>query len=262
MIRKIAYVVLYLLIPAGILAILSFTGERNRYSPCRELQIRVEGHHGNHFLRPEQVRMLINEKMDTLEGRILDPATMQALHRLVHDIPYVERASIYRTISGELRINISQRDPLIRVINNQNQSYYIDRQGTIFPLAEEHTARVMLATGSIDQGFTPGYHVLSDEADANSEREGVVADLFKMAHFIDNDTFWKAFIDHIYVTPSGKFELTPKNGVHIIEFGHANDMEEKFRKLKIFYLNGLPQVGWSLYRRVNIEFKNQIVCSK
>ncbi len=261
MIKKALYAILYTMIPIGLLVVLGFAEGRNRHTVCRELQVSVHAYNENYFIRPEQIRSLIYARIDSLEGRVIEPALLEDLYTLVRSVPFVEKANVYRTISGEVHVEISQRNPLVRVINTQNQSYYIDGNGVIFPLAEEHTARVMIATGALAQELVPGKNVLQLHDTITSDLQKM-ADLFRLASIIDKDVFWKAFIDHIYVTPSGKFELTPKNGAHIIELGYLNDIDVKLRNLRIFYLNSLTQVGWNYYRRINMEFKNQIVCSK
>jgi cell division protein FtsQ len=50
--------------------------------------------------------------------------------------------------------------------------------------------------------------------------------------------------------------------VHTVEFGKARDMAEKFEKLRLFYINSLPAKGWHHYNRINLEYHNQVICSK
>ncbi|MBL0100570.1 MAG: hypothetical protein IPP49_11445 [Saprospiraceae bacterium] len=35
-------------------------------------------------------------------------------------------------------------------------------------------------------------------------------------------------------------------------------MEAKFNKLKIFYRDGLPKLGWSRYKTLNLKYANQV----
>jgi len=60
----------------------------------------------------------------------------------------------------------------------------------------------------------------------------------------------------------GDFTLTPIVSRHIIEFGKAENIEAKFNKLKLFYKEGLGHHKWSKYRKINLRYKNQIVCTK
>lgn len=258
MMKKIIHIVLLILLPAGLFFILGFATNSNQQKPCERLTINVAGHNGNHFLYPADVRQIIIERLDTVEGKMMDPDLLNEIDQIVKGIPHVDKASTYRTINNELKIDINLRDPLLRVINSQNQSYYIDRNGDLFPLSDNYTARVLIATGRIQTGYSAGRNI----AETGGDTEESMRRLYELASYIEQDDFWRAFIDHIYVRPDGKFELTPKNGAHIIEFGHADLIETKFSNLRKFYLNTLPQIGWHHYNKVNIEFNDQIICSK
>jgi cell division protein FtsQ len=45
-------------------------------------------------------------------------------------------------------------------------------------------------------------------------------------------------------------------------FGDADDMDEKFHKLEIFYNQGLTYKGWQEYDVVDIRYKGQVVGRK
>ena len=67
----------------------------------------------------------------------------------------------------------------------------------------------------------------------------------------------------INVTNEKELELYLAVGNHKIIFGDANDIEEKFKKLKIFYTEGLNKTdGWNKYSVINVKYKNQVVCTK
>ena len=89
-----------------------------------------------------------------------------------------------------------------------------------------------------------------------------LASLFRVAIYISNDPFFKAQIEQIYVDPDGEIELIPAVGSHVILFGRADDLDDKFSKLYAFYKYGLNKIGWNKYDIINIKYKNQVVCSK
>jgi cell division protein FtsQ len=64
------------------------------------------------------------------------------------------------------------------------------------------------------------------------------------------------------VNGKGEFELIPRVGAHIIEFGKAEDIEEKFEKLWILYNEGFYNTGWNQYDKISLKYKNQAVCTK
>ncbi len=260
MIKKIIYVLLSLALFAGLVLLLGFTRGNNMQNPVLQMDIKVQSRSGNHFIGPGHIRDLVIEHFDTLEGRHLDPALLRELHGIIVNIDHIDHAKVYRTINGQLKLDITLRDPMIRIINRDNQSFYLDTHGNMFPLASGYTARVLLATGSIPAAYSPGQHILS-ATDGEPEKQ-VLQGLFKLATYIYEDSFWNAFIDHIMVLPNGKFELIPKNGVHTIQFGDATYMESKFDRLRAFYIHGLSTLGWYQYSRINVEFNQQIICSK
>ena len=54
--------------------------------------------------------------------------------------------------------------------------------------------------------------------------------------------------------------MVPRKLDKYIEFGKAEQIEEKFSKLAIFYQKILPFKGWNTYNRVNLKYFNQIDC--
>jgi cell division protein FtsQ len=86
--------------------------------------------------------------------------------------------------------------------------------------------------------------------------------LYKIASYVDKHEFWKAQIEQIFVTRDNEFILIPKVGNHIILFGSAEEVDEKFEKLFVFYKEGLNRVGWNKYSSINIKYKGQVICKK
>jgi cell division protein FtsQ len=83
-----------------------------------------------------------------------------------------------------------------------------------------------------------------------------------MSKIINNDSFLKSQIVQIHINNNGYFEFIPRIGNQRILFGLAENMENKFKKIKLFYTNG-PQVKeLNNYDTLNVIYKNQIICSK
>lgn len=263
MIIKIINIVSGIILVIGTMVLLSFNISHNAKIPVQKLEIQVSHQCGNHFVEAQEIRSLVKQYIKTEEGSQLTKGKLKDIEKLISGMPHVERAHVYRTINGAIHINTSQRMPLLRVLNSSNEGYYIDINGRMMPLSSKYTARVIVATGNINSQYSPYLNLL--ESTPGKEIPGsekTLRELFKLASYINQHTFWNAFIDQIYVTQGGEFELVPKNGSHIIEFGKTDMMEEKFIKLMTFYQNGLTRVGWHHYNRVNVKFTNQIICSK
>ena len=74
--------------------------------------------------------------------------------------------------------------------------------------------------------------------------------------------FLKAQITALEFDDKDEIIMYPRVGDHKIILGKAQNIEEKFEKLKIFYRHGLEKVGWDRYSHINLKFENQVVCTK
>ena len=156
--------------------------------------------------------------------------------------PLVGKVQCYKTGGDMLRINISSKVPLVRVMNNRGQDFYVDSRGEIL---SQHSLAVQLpvATGYIDRRYA------SDE-------------LLKVVRAIDRSEFWKAQVEQINVTKDRQIELVPRVGDHLLILGTADDVENKLDRLMNFYEKGLDNVGWNKYRSISVAYEGQVVCKK
>lgn len=87
-------------------------------------------------------------------------------------------------------------------------------------------------------------------------------DLFELTKIIRQNNFLQALISQIYVNSKGEFDLIPQLGKQIIHLGSIENIEKKLNKLEIFYKKAMMKAGWEKYATINLEYKDQIVCTK
>ena len=87
-------------------------------------------------------------------------------------------------------------------------------------------------------------------------------ELFELADFIRKDEFWSSQIQQIKVEANGELTLIPTVGDHHILLGNTDKMDQKFKKLLLFYRKGLNRTGWDQYSRINLKYKDQVICTK
>ena len=169
----------------------------------------------------------------------IDPEKIEAT-LMLH--PLVGKVQCYKTGGDLLRINLSSKVPLVRVINNRGNDFYVDSKGEIL---SQHSLAVQLpvATGYIDRQFA-----------AN--------ELLQVVRALDRSEFWKAQVEQINVTKDRQIELVPRVGDHLLILGTADNVESKLERLMNFYENGLDNVGWNKYRSISVAYEGQVVCKK
>jgi len=175
-------------------------------------------------------------------GIPLDEIDLEKIEATLLLHPLVGKVQCYKTGGDMLRINISSKVPLVRVLNNRGQDFYVDSRGEIL---SQHSLAVQLpvATGYIDRRF------------ASKE-------LLDVVRAIDRSEFWKAQVEQINVTREGEIQLVPRVGDHLLILGTADNVESKLSRLMNFYEKGLDNIGWNKYRSVSVAYENQVVCKK
>jgi cell division protein FtsQ len=163
--------------------------------------------------------------------------------------PLIKRADVYIDIHQNLHIDIVQRVPFLRILTHGGKSFLMDQEGFAFPVSKNYSPRLLVVTG-----FLPGYQEGLSLAEHNQYKE-----VIEISQIIHEDEFWKSTIEQIHIDEFGEFVLVPKIGARKIEFGGQSNAREKLEKLKIFYREVLPELGWDTYHSLNIKFNKQVI---
>ena len=194
------------------------------------------------FITVEEADRLLRASGLYPVGRTLDQVNGLAIERALRRNSYIDSVSCYKSPNGVVNVLIEQRLPLLRVLADNGDDYYMDQKGNLMT-PQGYVADLIVATGHIDRKY------------ARSE-------LLKLGRFLHADPFWNAQVEQIHVLPNHHLRLVPRVGGHTIEFGTADSISQKFRNLYTFYEKVLPQVGWNKYTEISVEHVTQIVGKK
>lgn len=253
--RKVFNILIWLIIISGIIFALYFMGIRQSKIKCDEFSIIIDYNNSEPLISKEEIKIQINKIIDTIEGKQISNIPILEIETVLNKNPIIQKADIYSTLDGKLKVKILQKHPIIRISNSKNQNIYIDINGSVMPAGKGSPARVIIANGYI-------HAPVATVKDTNLNNYKILKDLFKIAKFIHKNELLNAQIEQIYVTESDEFELIPKLGNHIIKFGNLNKMERKFKKLIAFYKNGINNDELTKYKVLDLKYANQVICSK
>ncbi len=263
--KKIVSVVLWIIGLSMLLFSLAFASARQKNVEIQNLSISVANTEVNEFIDEDGLKNYLKDRQDTILNTEIKNLDITNVEKVLNGHPDIESADVSVDINGDVNINVLQRTPIVRIFNLDGESYYIDTQSKLMPLNETQTARVLIATGFIFEPYsrrviTPVNVIAKNEI---YSKFSVLDDIYAMADFIKKDSVLNKLVHQIKVLPDKEFELYLAIGNHKILFGQAVDIEEKFRKLKLFYTDGLNKTdGWNTYSIINIKYKNQVVCTK
>lgn len=262
--KKIVYLLLWCSLAVSFFITLGFVDKKEAELVCRDLDVHVNYDDDNFFVDEADIRQIIRNKGDSIIHQPLSTIDIPALEKAINTHAAIENAEVYVTINGELKVEVEQRKPLLRIINARGESYYMDTRGKLMPLSDKYTARVLIANGNIEDGYAARYKYEISEYETRKElKKSLLDDLYTIAQCINADAFWTAQIQQLFVNENREFELIPRVGDHKIILGDASEAEVKLQKLMTFYREGLNATGsWNKYAVINLKYKNQVVCTK
>lgn len=229
--------------------VIVFAEARRAGRPCRGIVITIVGQEKQQFVEERDLRKcLIANTATPILGTPLQLLKTRSIENIVKTNNFVREGVAYKSWKGDLKIVILPRRPIARIIYPCQQSQYIDEDGTLLPLSKQYTARVLLVETA--------QRVVEESLSAHAYGTALLA----LLNHIDRDPFWRAQITYMRIDEKGKIVMHTQISKQRIEFGPPEAIEKKLAKLALFYKQIIPSKGWNTYKRVNIEFDNQIVC--
>ena len=240
---------------AGIFSLLWMAVNRKMNIGVKSLHVEIQSIGDDQRMISEsevikQVEQFLGHKADSVKLKNID---VRALETFLNKDRRIEKADVYFNSNEELSVKIVQKKPVMRVIDKHNVSYYLDKEGSQIPAGINGAIRVQIVTGALG-AYNP--HFLEEKQSSK------LKEVFEIVSFVQKDDFLNALIEQVHVEEgTGEIIMVPKIGRERLVFGDSERMEDKFDKLKIFYREGLPRLGWSKYKTLNLKYTDQIACT-
>lgn len=185
----------------------------------------------------------------------------EKIELFLREMSEIKNVEIYVNAGRTYEINIELKQAIARIFNLDGSSCYLDQDGKLMPLSTNYSAHVVTVNGFINE--TDITKSVTDVINNDSLKTiEILDDLYEISNYVCSDKFLNSQITHIYVNANKEFELIPRVGNQRILFGKAENIAGKFKKLDVFYKEGISHAGWEKYDTINIMYKNQVVCSK
>lgn len=243
--------ILWTAIVVFIFSILYLSIQKKGNTAVNKVNIVIKSYTGNKaMITKKEVKKIFRDHLGYgVDRSSLKELNTRKLESVLTADDRVKRAEIYVDKHKVLHVFIAQKDPLVRIMDNDDVSYYIDEMGE--PIAKKigSAVRVPIATGYIE----PYKKGLMKSTSKSNLRQ-----IYEVASYIHKDEFLLALIEQIDISKDGNITVVPKIGQQKLVMGNADELEEKFDRLKILYRNGLPQIGWNKHSVYRLDLKDQI----
>ncbi len=239
-----------------LLAVTSWNTPEDNHLLCSVVDINISDPNNTGFITRKEIINILQRKAIYPLGLSMDRINPRQIEDYLRTSPFVNTAQCYKTKNGHVNINVTQRMPVIRIMTDRGDDYFLDDQGGIMPNSQ-YTSDLIIATGAINKVFAQRY-------------------ITPLAKAIMASEFWRNQIVQINVLPKGGVEIVPRVGQQVIFLGYLPNCQnttvrnrritefanKKLKRVEKFYRYGLSQAGWNKYDYINMEFDNQIICRK
>jgi len=236
-----------------LLVLLVFIGFIEKKSAERKLsgiEVHVKAVSDVYFVDEKDILNALKGEFPLLQtGIAFSEINLHDIEKKVESHPFVKNAEVFGDQKGNLKVEIEQHVPLARISRPKAADGYISKEGLILPTSTHYTSRVLILYGNYAEKILEMKNL-----------EKGYPELMELIRYINGDPFWSAQITELEIPGKGDIRMYQQVGKQVIEFGEAVDIEEKFKKINLFYEEILPKKGWNTYSRVNIKYKGQIVC--
>ncbi len=250
--------IVYFLVSSILIIVFAFSNKEYNNKTINNIDISILYYNKDTLITAQEIKNTVENIITNRKIFQVDPGLIELR---CMNIPWVKSAEVFITLDGNILINVVQRNPLLRIWKNNEQSIYLDYSG-FFPLKEDRSTRVINVSGYIPAKEFILQPPAKDSVKNTDLHQNMFYELLNLANYIYKDDFLNAITEQFYIQPDKEICIEPKIFNHTVLFGKIENIEEKFVKLKTLYSYLFEKNEINKYKLINLSYKDQAVCTK
>jgi cell division protein FtsQ len=242
----------------ALFVLVSFAKNEQDKKIVNAVNVNINATEGDPFMDKKDILNLVYTRLDTLIGKPIGNLQLNEVENLISRETSVKSAEVYVKHNGDVHLNVKLKKVIARFKPDSTSGFYIDETGKVMPWVSKYSPRVLTVSGYLN--MYNRYLVDSAVYLDLSTHQKLVNDVYDFAKYVNKDPFWKSLIGQVYINNEGDAILIPLLGNQEFLFGELTNYEEKLNKIKRYYKDIAPKMGWNKYKKVNVKFNKQIVC--
>lgn len=213
---------------------------------CDDIVFNIEQNPRANFIDKSTIEAMLKSSKLYPKGKLMTDIDTRQIENTLKGNNFIKNVECYKSTSSKLCIDIIQRTPVIYILPDNANGYFVDEEGKIIANTS-YSSNILIATGNIDPNYA-------------------TSKLAQFGKFIQDNSFWDNQLEQVCVSldrdSKRVVQLIPRVGEHVIYMGCIDNYEKKLNRLKTFYTKAMGTVGWNKYKKINLEYNNQIICTK
>ncbi len=211
---------------------------------CTGTTVDIDDSTDYRFVNKMDIIKFMNSANINPNGLSYKNINLHNLEKKIAEIPFVKEAQCYKSPGGLLCVDIHQRKPILR-IKTPTQDLYLDSEGSLMNTSTSFSAYVPVLLSEKTLG-----------------KKYLKTEIYEFANYVYNDRFLNSLVEQIYIDAGGNVEMVPRVGSQIIVLGSTEGYQKKMARLKKLYEKGFSKVGWNKYKKIDLTYDNQAVCTR
>lgn len=217
------------------------------------------------FVTPEGI-------VDYLDKSGLNPVGQRPTRQMTSEIDsaverynFVESSKTYFDYGGTVTVELTQRQPIMRVFADSGKEFYLTDNRYVLPVGGS-APHLLVVTGSIDRPFGNNFFGNLDQYAAENEKKSdknylFICKLIKFVDWLQTDRYWRNRIAQIVILPKAndgqesEILIAPNDGDYTILLGTIDGYREKLSRFRAYAEAGLTADG----QQVVVKYRGQVV---
>lgn len=204
---------------------------------CSAIEWNIKDSTERQYVTPEELSVLIGHTNLNPEGKESETVMAHAIETCVQSHPMVRKAECYITTKGKVKVELTQRVPLLGVKTEQG-AYYIDSDRLKMPISKRVTTPLIWAVGKVEE----------------KTAQTTLADIVT---WLGKHSYWENRFEKIEVKEKQNLVLVDTTGVKVY-IGDGQEFDKKIYKLRVFE-EQMKKVGGKEYKEIDLRYKDQVV---
>lgn len=207
---------------------------------CKSITYILDDGQEREYVFRNELEAILNAEDIHPVGRPTNHLSLQRIENAIRRHPMVRTAECYITPWHEVRVNITQRVPLLRV-ETAAETYFIDTDRRVMQARPVVKDKVLRVTGAV------GPQLASTQ-------------LADFTEWLQHNKYWRERISYVHMrTPRMAVLVLRDASQPRIVMGSIQGYERKLNKLRTFFEHGQEALKEKHYEELDIRFRGQVI---
>ncbi|MBQ8761100.1 MAG: hypothetical protein IJZ06_06745 [Bacteroidales bacterium] len=255
--KKKLNILLLILTLASMLGLCGYLMYEHFHSRLNDVNLTILRNNEDGFLDYQETYNDIMNICDTASNNQIVMIPVDSVVKSLNSIPWITDVEAQINLKSFLEVKLVECEPIMRVYNKKGKSVYLDEEGNVFSTDNDYVPHLLVGSGNVDFPIRKKGNI-NDEDYVKTD----LPEMFALMKEIVKDDYANTCVKQVFKDKNKNYVFSLNNTNIIVIFGDVNNIEEKLFKMKHFFnkMQGSPELD--NYKEINLNFKNQVVCTK